>query len=89
MKKSIEALEKKHPDLIFTDSEVRNVHYVTGEDDKVGILVRGRGKPDQFLLMNLEQAYAISKELKDVLFMVGRKKVDQTGGRGRPRKYAF
>ena len=88
-KSSIEALEKRHPDLMFTDSELKSIHYVTGEDDRIGILVRRRGMPDQLLLMNLEQAYAVSKELKDVLFLVGRKKPDQKGGRGRPRKYAW
>lgn len=62
MKKSIEALEKRHPDLLFTDSEQRGVHYVTGEDDGVCIIVRHKGKPDQALVLNLSRAEEADRE---------------------------
>lgn len=52
-------LEKKHPEMLFADSEANGLYYATCEDDDRIAVLCGSGK----VILNLEQAYALSKEV--------------------------
>lgn len=81
----VEKLERRHPDLLFTESEATGVYYATCEEKRMTIIVQHEGGPDQAITLDIGQAYAVAKELKDILFLIGRKK-PSIFRPGRPRK---
>lgn len=52
-------LEKKHPEMLFADSEADGLYYATCEDDDRIAVLCGSGR----VVLNIEQAYALSKEV--------------------------
>ena len=55
-------LEKKHPDILFLDSEAEGLYYASCAGDKRLALIGTGG----IVILNQKQAYALSKELMDV-----------------------
>lgn len=70
----IEQLERRHPDLLFTESEASGLFYATCEEKRISIIAQKDDGPAQVITLDVGQAYAVAKELKDMLWMIGRKK---------------
>lgn len=55
-------LEKKHPDILFLDSEANGLYYAThAQDDRIALISTGG-----VILLNREQMYALCREGMDV-----------------------
>ncbi len=68
-------LEKKHPDLIFAESDEKNIIYATCKGDNRIAIIEARGSGiKQVIKLTEKQVIAICQELPDLLWMIGRGK---------------
>ena len=75
-------IERAHPNLLSMQSEVKSVTYFTAiDDDRIVMTIDRRGEKPLGLALTVEQAYAISQELKHMLSMVGRGRAVNEVGR--------
>lgn len=71
-------LERHYSNLLFVESEVPNVCYVTAAgDDRIGLIVGGRP-----LILTQKEAHAIAKEIRAVgALYAGRGRLAENRGR--------
>ena len=68
-------LERKNPDLLFTESDEKSVSYCTCMgDNRIAVMTIKQQKINQVILLTEKQAVAICQELPDLLWMIGRGK---------------
>lgn len=82
---TLDRLEKKNPNMLFTPSDDGTIVYVTSkDDDRIGVVTIEGGQPTQKILLTHEQAYAICQELPEMTWMIGRGRYrDPRGGKRR------
>lgn len=75
-------IERANPNLLLMPSAYKKFTFATAiDDDRMMLMIDQHGKPPLKLIMTVEEAYAVSQEIKHMLSMVGRGRAQNTVGR--------
>lgn len=77
-------LEKRNPSFLVTESEDKNIFYVTSkEDDRIAVVVTKGTEFRHVMMLTREQARILSEELPELTWMIGRGQVKEHKPRGK------
>jgi len=75
-------IERANPNLLLMPSMCKRITFATAiDDDRMMMMIDQYGKQPLKLMMTVEEAYAVSQEIKHMLSMVGRGRTQHAVGR--------